>query len=168
MRRISTLFALVFLFGTQLAFAQGKIAGRVTDSGNGEGLIGVNVVIDGTTQGTTTDLDGNYIILNVRPGDYALRFSYIGFSTQIISGIRVSTNQTTRYDLEMSEEIIQGQEIIVQAERPMVQRDLTSSSKTVVAEEIDALPVEGFFGVLVTQAGVNQGPGDEIEPKLRI
>ncbi len=162
MRRISTLFALLFLLGTHLAFAQGKIAGRVTDSGNGEGLIGVNVVIDGTTQGTTTDVDGNYIILNVRPGDYALRFSYIGFSTQIISGIRVSTSQTTRYDLEMSEEIIQGQEIIVQAERPMVQKDLTSSRKTVLAEEIDALPVEGFFGVLVTQAGVNQGPGGEI------
>ena len=156
MRRLSS-FLLLLLFSAHLGFAQGKIAGRVTDATTGEALIGVNVSIDGTTQGTSTDVDGNYIILNVRPGEYALRFSYIGFSTQVISGIRVSTGQTTRYDIELQEEVIEGEEIVIQAERPLVQKDLTSSKKTVVAEEIDALPVEGFFGVLVTQAGVNQG-----------
>ena len=155
MRRLSSLLFLL-LFAVPLVHAQGKIAGRVTDAITGEALIGVNVSIDGTTQGTSTDIDGNYIILNVRPGEYALRFSYIGFSTQVISGIRVATGQTTRYDLELSEEVIEGEEIIVQAERPLVQKDLTSSKKTVNAEEIEALPVEGFFGVLVTQAGVNQ------------
>jgi outer membrane receptor protein involved in Fe transport len=162
MRRQSFFFLLIILAGTHLSFAQGKIAGRVTDNGSGDPLIGVNVVIDGTTQGTTTDLDGNYIILNVRPGDYVLRFSYIGFSTQLISGIRIATGQTTRYDLKMREEVIEGEEIVILAERPLVQKDLTSSSKTVTAAEIEALPVEGFFGILVTQAGVNQGPGGEI------
>ncbi len=162
MRRQSFFFLLFMFIGTHFAFAQGKIAGRVTDTGSGDPLIGVNVVLDGTTQGTTTDLDGNYIILNVRPGEYSLKFSYIGFSTQVIAGIKVSTGQTTRYDLKMREEIIEGEEIIIQAERPLVQKDLTSSSKTVSAAEIEALPVEGFFGILVTQAGVNQGPGGEI------
>jgi outer membrane receptor for ferrienterochelin and colicin len=161
MRRTS-LFLLILLFTAPLAYAQGKIAGRVTDALSGEALIGVNVSIDGTTQGTSTDIDGNYIILNVRPGDYALRFSYIGFSTQVVSGIRVSTGQTTRYDIELAEEVIEGEEIIIRAERPLVQKDLTSSKKTVIAEEIEALPVEGFFGVLVTQAGVNQGPDGAI------
>ena len=143
-------------------YAQGKIAGKVTDQTSGEALIGVNVVIDGTTQGTTTDIDGNYVILNVRPGEYTLVFSYVGFQAQRIDGIRVSTGQTTRFDLSMSEQVIEGQEIIIQAERPLVQKDLTASKKTVVAEEIDALPVEGFFGVLGTQAGVSQGPGGTI------
>ena len=162
MRRISSFLALCVLLGGQLAVGQGKIAGRVTDAQTGESLIGVNVIIDGTTQGATTDLDGYYIILNVRPGDYSLRFSYIGFSTQVISGIRASTGQTTRHDLQMSEQVIEGEEIIVRAERPMVQKDLTASRRTVVAEEIEALPVEGFFGILVTQAGINQGPDGEI------
>ncbi|MDA0683645.1 MAG: TonB-dependent receptor [Bacteroidetes bacterium] len=162
MRRQSLLFLFVLAITAQTAFAQGKIAGRVLDAITGEGLIGVNVVLDGTTQGTTTDVEGNYIILNVRPGEYTLRFSYIGFSTQLIAGINVQTGQTTRYDLDMREEVIEGEEIVIQAERPLVQKDLTSSSVTVNAEEIDALPVEGFFGVLVTQAGVNQGPGGEV------
>ena len=157
------LAAVLFLFTVpNEGFGQGKIAGKVTDAATGDALIGVNVLIDGTTQGTVTDIDGNYVILNVRPGEYTIVFSYVGFQSQRISGIRVSTGQTTRYNVQMQEQVIEGQEIIVQAERPLVQKDLTASKKTVVAEEIDALPVEGFFGVLVTQAGVSQGPGGTI------
>lgn len=156
------LLSVLLLLSADLTFGQGKIAGRVTAADTGEPLIGVNVIVEETTQGNVTDIDGNYVILNVRPGEYTLRFSYIGFAQQTIEGVRVTTGQTTRYDIEMSEQIIEGEEVIVQAERPLVQKDLTSSRKTVVAEEIDALPVEGFFGVLVTQAGVNQGPSGEI------
>ncbi|MCH8244881.1 MAG: TonB-dependent receptor [Bacteroidetes bacterium] len=160
--RISSVCLLAVLFGISEANAQGKIAGRITDQDTGESLIGVNVLIDGTTQGTVTDIDGNYIILNVRPGVYTLRFSYIGFSTQLLSDVHVATGQTTRYDITLRQEAIQGEEIVIVAERPLIQRDLTSSKRTVVASEIEALPVEGFFGVLLTQAGVNQGPGGEI------
>lgn len=158
------LLPLLLLLGLSATdtYAQGKIAGRVTDATNGDPLIGVNVILEETSQGTVTDENGDYIILNVRPGTYTVIFSYIGFQTQRVTDIRATTGQTTRYDIEMREEVIEGEEIIVQAERPLVQKDLTASRKTVVAEEIEALPVEGFFGVLVTQAGVNQGPGGEI------
>ncbi|MDX1488593.1 MAG: TonB-dependent receptor, partial [Acidiferrobacterales bacterium] len=144
------------------AFAQGKITGTVTDRGTGEDLIGVNVLIDGTSQGTVTDINGDYVIVNVRPGTYTLVFSYIGFQTQRVTDVRVVTGQTTEVDLQMSEQVIEGEEIIVRAERPLVQKDLTASKKTVVAEEIDKLPVEGFLGVLATQAGVTQGAGGEL------
>ncbi len=153
---------LILILAPAFAVAQGKIAGRITDATTGEPLVGVNILLEEVTQGTITDLDGNYVVVNVRPGTYTLVFSYIGFQTQRIENIRVSTGQTTRYDIRMREEIIQGEEIVVQAERPLVQKDLTASKKTVVAEEIEALPVEGFFGVLVTQAGVNTGPSGEI------
>ncbi|WP_457653318.1 TonB-dependent receptor [Rhodocaloribacter sp.] len=151
------LFSLMVWLAPLTVFGQGKIAGRITDAATGEPLIGVNVLIDGTTQGTVSDVNGNYIIVNVRPGEYTLLFSYIGFQSQRVEGIRVVTGQTTRYDLKMREQVIQGEEVVVVAERPLVQKDLTASKRTVDAEEIDALPVEGFFGVLVTQAGVNQG-----------
>ncbi len=150
-------FFLLFLSTGQDLLAQGKIAGRVQDAGTGDALIGVNVILDGTTQGTITDTNGNYVILNVRPGQYTVAFSYIGYQTQKIADVRVTTGQTSRYNIQLQEELIQGQEIIVQAERPLVQKDLTASKKTVVSEEIDALPVESFFGVLATQAGVNTG-----------
>lgn len=144
------------------ASAQGKIAGRITEGATGDALIGVNVVLEGLQQGTVTDIDGNYIILNVRPGTYTLIFSYIGFETKRVENIKVTTGQTTRYDIRLNEQVLEGQEIVIQAERPLVQKDLTASKTTVVAEEIDALPVESFLGVLVTQAGVTQGPSGEI------
>ena len=162
-KKLSFLIALyVSLIIPLDAAAQGKIAGRVTDSQTNESLIGVNVVLDGTTQGTVTDADGNYVIVNVRPGTYTIVFSYVGYQTQRIQGIQVNTGQTSRYDTRLSEVVIEGEEIVVQAERPLIQKDLTASKKTVVAEDIDALPVESFLEVLVTQAGVNQGPDGQI------
>lgn len=143
-------------------YGQGKIAGTVTDAGNGEALIGVNILIEGTQQGTVTDENGNYVLLNVRPGTYTIIFSYIGFQNQQITGVNATTGETTRLDVRMQEEVIEGEEIIVQAERPLVQKDQTASKKTVVAEEIDKLPVETIFGVLATQAGVTQGAGGEL------
>ena len=74
---------------------------------SGDPLPGVNVLIDGTQQGTVTDLDGNYIIVNVRPGDLSILFSFIGFATQRMDGVRVSTGQTTRLDVELNEEVIE-------------------------------------------------------------
>ena len=154
---------LLLMGGTALsAQAQGKIAGRVTDAASGESLIGVNVLIEGTQQGTVTDADGNYILVNVRPGTYTLIFSYIGFQTQNVTDVRAVTGQTTRVDVEMGEQVIEGEEIIVRAERPLVQKDLTASKKTVIAEDIDKLPVESLFGVLATQAGVTQGASGEL------
>ncbi len=144
------------------ALGQGKVAGHVQDRSTGEGLIGVTVLIDGSTRGTITDADGNYVLLNMRPGKHTLVFSYVGYATQRITDIAVATGQTTRIDVRLAESVIEQEEIIVQAERPLVQKDLTASKKTVVAEEIDALPVESLFGVLATQAGVTTGASGEL------
>ena len=161
---IPLLIAMVLASWTMasLAHAQGKIVGRVIDDSSGESLIGVSIRLAGTTRGASTDTDGNYVLVNMRPGAYTLVFSYIGFQTQRVTEIAVSTGRTTRTDVQMQEAVIEGEEIIVRAERPLVQKDLTASSKTVVAEEIDALPVESLFGVLATQAGVTTGASGEL------
>lgn len=73
--------ALVIMTGwvTQ-AHAQttGKIAGIVIDVDSRTGLPGVNVFIEGTTQGTATNMDGEYVIIGVPPGTYTLIASFIG------------------------------------------------------------------------------------------
>ena len=65
MKRISILLFAV-LITPVLAQAQGSISGRVADSKTGEGVVGANVVIQGTVQGAATDIEGNFIIPNVR------------------------------------------------------------------------------------------------------
>ncbi len=154
--------SMVCVLAASTVFGQGKIAGSATDGENGGPLLGVNVIIEGTLQGAPTNTNGDYVILNVRPGTYTLVFSFIGFQTKRITDVVVSTGQTTRVDMMMEEEMFEGQEIIVRAERPLVQKDLTASKKTVIAEEIDALPVESLFGVIATQAGVSTGASGEL------
>ena len=58
----------------------GKIAGRLTDKANGEPLIGANVYIKGLKLGASTDIQGDYFILNIPPGTYTLTASMIGYS----------------------------------------------------------------------------------------
>ncbi|MFV1980254.1 MAG: TonB-dependent receptor plug domain-containing protein, partial [Rhodothermia bacterium] len=109
-----------------------------------------------------TDIDGNYVLLNLRPGDYTVVYSYVGYSSRRVERVRIVTDQTTRQNIVLDQQAIEGQEIIVVAERPLIQRDMTASKRTVDAEEIDVLPVEDFFAVLATQAGVTQGVGGEL------
>lgn len=144
------------------ALGQGKVAGHIEDASTGEELIGVAVLIEGTGRGTTTDLEGSYVLLNLRPGYYTLVYSYIGYQSQRITDIQVTSGQTTRIDIKLNQAVIEGEELLIQAERPLVQKDLTASKKTVIAEEIEVLPVESLFGVLATTAGVTTGASGEL------
>ena len=105
------LLALVFLFSLTNVHLQaqaglGTIAGTVLEQESGFEVIGGNVLISGTSQGTVTDLDGKYQ-LKVAPGTYTLEFSYIGFSSQTIKDIVVEAGKVTNLDIQMGEETVQ-------------------------------------------------------------
>src|SRR5690554_1977780 len=114
------LFIFTFLLFSSNLYAQsGKIVGFVTDM-NGEPLTGVNVIIEGTVKGTASELDGYYQILNVSAGTHTLRATYIGFTPVIIEDVSVNVDQTTEINIRMQEETIEGAEITVLAEQPVV------------------------------------------------
>lgn len=102
------LAALFIWFGvTSTAFGQtGSIAGTIVDSETGETLIGANVVVDGTSSGSTTDLDGDYVVRSLEPGTYTLGFSYIGYSSKTVTGVDVRAGETSRIDLTLAPEAI--------------------------------------------------------------
>ncbi|MFQ6612278.1 MAG: carboxypeptidase-like regulatory domain-containing protein [Fidelibacterota bacterium] len=140
----------------------GKITGHITDAKTGTPLAGVNVFIEETSLGAATDLNGDYVILNIPPGNYTLRATYIGYASYRVQNLRVSLGQTTIENFSLKESVLEGEEVTVVAERPLVQKDLTASQKITTSEEINVMPVETFLGVLVTQAGVNQGADGEL------
>lgn len=145
--------AFFFLIAATSADAQtGRISGQVTDP-SGQPLPGVNVVIEGTTTGNSSDIDGYYSIIGVRPGTYVLRASYIGFAVQLIREVRVNADQNTTVDIVMQEELIAGEEVIVTATAPILEVDVSSSRLNVSAEQIEALPTSSVAGVLALQAG---------------
>ncbi|MEK7818793.1 MAG: TonB-dependent receptor [Bacteroidota bacterium] len=142
-----------FLFAGQT----GKIVGKIRDKKTGEILIGATVVIQGTKSGAATDFEGDYIIGNVMPGTYTLTASSIGYKNSIIQNVIVKIDLTTNIDIKLEETIIEGEEVIVIAERPLVQKDLTSSSVTVSSDEMKIMPVENLSQVINLQAGVVGG-----------
>ncbi|MBI3005273.1 MAG: TonB-dependent receptor, partial [Ignavibacteriales bacterium] len=132
----------------------GKIAGTVSDSRTGEKLIGVNVVIEGSTMGASTNIDGYFVILNVPPGTYTVRASYIGYSPSVMENVRVNIDQTTTVDFSLTEAAISAQEVVVVATRPIVQRDVSASRANISAAEVANLPIAQVSSVIGLQAGV--------------
>lgn len=155
--------SLLLIFQTQVyAGITGKIAGKVTDAQTGEELIGINVLVDGTTMGAATGIDGTYIINNIEPGVYSLVFSGVGYQRQVVTNVRVSSDFTTRIDVQLSTEAIGLETVVVEAIRPMVRKDLTSSQTSIDDSQIKTLPVESINQLLSLQAGITKGAGGEL------
>lgn len=158
-----SLFVAILLLGTVAAHAQtGRIQGRIVEAGSGEPLIGATVLIQGTSQGASADIDGFYRVLNVRPGTYTLEFRYVGYSTRIVENVLVRTDLNTEINIELALEAFQGQEVVVQAEREVIIKDLTSSESRVSRDQIEKLPVQEVSDIIQLQAGVTVGPGGSI------
>jgi hypothetical protein len=130
MMRLNKYFLLVlFLFISHTVYGSvtGKIQGKVTDKKTGEALPGVNVMVVGTTLGAATDINGEYFILQVTPGEYSVKASMIGYREVIVQNTRVRADLTTNLNFEIEETTVQlDGEVVVTAERPIIQKDVTS------------------------------------------
>ncbi|MCY3487822.1 MAG: carboxypeptidase regulatory-like domain-containing protein [Bacteroidetes bacterium] len=154
----AAVLVLVHILASVPANAQsGKITGVVTDVA-GEGMVGVNVLITGTTRGSSTDIDGRFFILNVEPGTYSLRASFIGFRAVTQSEVIVNINKTTTIDFILEEATAEGEELLVIAERPDVEVDQTATLEIIRPEEVEQIAgITDLSDVLGLQAEVNDG-----------
>ncbi|MCB0304691.1 MAG: TonB-dependent receptor [Calditrichaeota bacterium] len=156
-RPLLAFFLAICLAAPALAGTTGKIAGVVKEKDSGEPLIGANIYIDGYPFGAATDLDGYYYILNVPPGTYTLVAQMIGYQEVRMTNVRVNVDLTTKINLDLGTETVEGAEVVVTADRPLINKDLTSTSVNITADEIKALPVDDFNEVVNLQAGVVAG-----------
>ncbi len=147
----------IIFFGTASA-QSGKISGKVVDGSTGEALPFVNVMVEGTTQGAATDIDGYFAIIGLRPGIYNVKASAIGYNSQTVQEVRVSIDLSTEVNFELRETSIElKEEVVIVATRPLVTKDLTSTTAIVGADEISVLPVTEFQEVLQLKAGIVGG-----------
>ncbi len=109
------IIAALLLVSTTMSYAQmGAIAGKVVDKASGEELIGASLLLEGTSHGTTTDMEGRYSI-KLAPGTYNLICTYVSYQKQTITGIVVKENATTQLDLLLENESIALSEVVVSA-----------------------------------------------------
>ncbi|MBU0711591.1 TonB-dependent receptor [bacterium] len=136
----------------------GKIAGRIIDKESGEPLVGVNVVIEDSYLGASSDSDGRYFIINISPGVYSVQVSMIGYELGKVANVQVSVDLTTKMDFELSATVLDmGEKVVVIAKKPLVQNDATAQISSVNGSTIaEKLPVSDINDVLAMQAGFSK------------
>ncbi len=156
MARVSIFILVFLLLLTSLVFAgiTGKITGKIFDAENDTPLPGVNVIVEGTYFGAATNINGNYIILNLPPGNYNLIFSMIGYAKYNVQNVNVKIDLTTEVNAALKSEVLVGEEVVVVAQRPVVTKDISNSQMNIDIKTIEVIPVQTVNEVLTLQAGI--------------
>ncbi len=147
-----------------LAGTSGKVSGEVIDAETGEPVVGATVRIQGTNYGTKTDADGEFFIINLPVGKHNISVTSVGYEEVVKMEVRVLLDLTTPVDFELSSKAVElGDQVIVFADQPIVQRDLTSSRTIFTADQMQNLPNnESVHAVLKNYPGVVVGRDSDI------
>ncbi|HOL29301.1 MAG TPA: carboxypeptidase-like regulatory domain-containing protein, partial [Paludibacteraceae bacterium] len=119
MKKTSVLRSVAIILATffsSLLFAQSAIEGKVLDKKTKEPLVGASILIEGTSRGTTTDIDGNFKISELDPGKYKLIVSYVSYKKLEFDEIKIQKNIPTILNIEMEEAELMLQSVQVVAQ----------------------------------------------------
>ena len=162
--KLATLL-MAFVLSGAVAFAQGlTVSGTVIDD-FGEPVLGANVIVKGTVNGATTDIDGNYSIQDVAK-DAVLRVSFIGYAEQ-----EIPVNGRTTIDITLAEDAEMLEDVVVVGYGTMKKSDLTGSVSSVSTDKLNAKGAPSVMGNLqgsvpgvnITQSSGRAGGGFNIE-----
>lgn len=153
---IFTLLPLFLFTENGFSVATGKIVGTIKDAATGKPLPGINVVIQGTSMGAATDINGDFIILRVPVGTYKLKAMMIGYKQVIIQDVKVMLDLTTRVDFEMEETILEAEEVIIVAKRPLVQKDVTTSMTIIDNDRITSMAIDDYTDIIAINPGMTR------------
>lgn len=131
-----------------------SLSGQVLDAQTKEPLIGAAIVLVGTYSGASADLDGNYVINNIKPGSYDVKFQFIGYETKLYTGIRFEAGQDLEMMVELKEQSQALDEVVVIGRKGQVDLERAASEVNITQEEISQMNVRDVQEVLQMQAGV--------------
>ena len=166
-RTITQVIAILLVFHSISTASTGKISGTVTDAGTGEALPGANVILVGewldngeiiqtdVPMGASTDIDGFYYIINIKPGKYVFKAMMMGYETKQIANIVIESDRTVRVNFVLKSTILETEVVTVIAEKEVVKLDVSSSEQIISGEDAQKLPVSNIEGVLNLAAGVS-------------
>jgi TonB-dependent receptor len=148
----------------------GSINGKVIDAGTGEELIGATIVITGTTTGTITDFDGNFLLNNLAPGQYDISVSYVSYQTQQFKDVVVKEAESTMINVNLEAATTELQEVKVvarsrqktEAAMQVLQRKSASVLDGISSEQISRLGDADAAGALKRVTGVSVKDGKYI------
>lgn len=135
----------------------GKLAGKIVDATTGEPLIGANVVVINTEHGAATDLEGNYFVLNITPGTYNVRVSYVGYGSKTVQDVRIVGGITYELNVQLTGGLNLNE--IVVTDSKFFEEKATNTVKVIDSDQISKLPVKGVTNIASLQSGVVKTEG---------
>jgi hypothetical protein len=143
MKKLISILVFNFLVFGYIAAQSGIIKGRVFNSINNEAIMFANVILEGTSKGATTDVEGNYEITGVEPGIYNVKVTYIGFTDKVEYEIEVTNSKPYIVNLAMEEQSTKLEEIVVKASPFNKSEESPVSLRTIGVSEIARNPGGG-------------------------
>ncbi|NQV51370.1 MAG: TonB-dependent receptor [Candidatus Marinimicrobia bacterium] len=137
-----------------LSGVTGKLSGTITDADDQTPIIGATIQLVGTNYGRISDASGHFIILNITPGNYDVKISFIGYETVIIESLDIRVDLTSTIEVNMRPAVLEGEAVVVTAATVSINMDLTASMAVITQEQFDALPIADVGDALALQAGV--------------
>jgi len=138
--KLLLILTMLLLYSDYSGQTKSRLKGSVVDTETGESLLGVNILIQNTFLGAATDLDGNFIIVNVPVGTYNVKISMVGYKTQIIENVLVSADRVTSLDIKLLATTIEGSEVIVIADRTSINKEVSNTQMVVSADQLKEAP----------------------------
>ncbi|MBJ6366728.1 TonB-dependent receptor [Snuella sedimenti] len=165
-----TLLLILFVVSLSNAQTTGSVVGKLTDKEyNNEPLAFANVLIKGTTKGTTSDFDGLYSLDNLEAGDYILQFSFVGYETQEIS-VTIVAGKVTEVNVPMGASAASLDEVVIttttkrESETALLleQKKAVIIKESIGAERLSKIGVSDASGATTKISGVtkSEGSGD--------
>ena len=158
LRPIALIFAAVLAFGPLTAqVGSGTLKGEIMDLDASEPLPFASVVLflnGNQVSGTNTDFDGKYTIKPVQPGTYDVLFSFVGYQSQRITGVKITANKIQFVDAELSAGVLMQEAEVIEYTVPLIDKDGGASGGTVTREDIDKMPGRSAASIATTVAGV--------------
>lgn len=136
-----------------LAGTTGKLAGSVTDEKH-QPLAGVTIRIEGQRLGAISNDVGQYFVLDIPGGTYTVRANILGQTPYVAQNVEIRPDFTTTLNIVMRTEAVQMTEVRVEAERPLLQKDATGTTRFISSADIQKLPTRGYRDAAAQQTGV--------------
>lgn len=155
-KRLLSLWIALCLF----AFSAGAqvLTGVITDKATKEGLIGATVLLIGTYKGAATDMNGKFTISGIKPGDYSVRVSYVGYKEKIFNGIRIPKEGSVTLNTALEEQTNELESVEIIGEKPTVDLESGKSEVRISAGDIKEMNVRNVQDITAMQSGVSQSP----------
>lgn len=153
---LTLLLTLAVLAGAQAQ--TGTLQGRVKDAETGQALVGATVFIVGTYKGTYTTDGGSFVIRGIKPGDYSVKFSYVGYAEKLYHGVSINAGQNEAMNVELTSSVKTLGEVEIVGEPTLIDLESGQSSSKIGEKELAEISVKNVQEAVALQVGVSQNP----------